>query len=526
MKERLIADWLTKAGERGGLDVAFCQILLARGCRILQARHSPTENGKDIITIESDKRLCAYQIKSGDIDLHEFEKIQPQITALVETAILHPNVRAGQEHHSFLVTTGKFTESVETRVQALNAAWKKRKYKPLALIGGTQLHPDFMKLAADFWPEEPSEVSSFFKMYLAEGKGDLDHKLFAEFLRRLLPEEKLSKPISSRRIAAAGLFSSYLLESFNRQGDHWSLFCGWTITAAHQAWAAEVYKLPPKAWEDSFQLTKDAAIAALERLAFETIEPNALVPHEPELDDYTRMCNTVAASAVAACFLMRRRANQNSTPMDQGIPLVHRLVTNGRVFFWGESALPNFLVICWMLEQSGQSWLAEGVMLGVVGALTKFNQKLSANPLSGPEVLPDEVFSSILKKNAKPEMAHGRRAPVSWSLESLLHLLAIRMRRQALKARWWDITHVEMASFRPNRAADALLWFTNAGEEMERLAGKPQSWKEFTGIARTNDLNALPAILRNDPDFALMFMLAYPHRASTILVKALDKWFE
>jgi hypothetical protein len=198
--------------------------------------------------------------------------------------------------------------------------------------------------------------------------------------------------------------------------------------------------------------------------------------------------------------------------LDQGIPLIHRLVTDGRVFFWGESALPNFLVICWLLEQSGQSWLAEGVMLGVVGALTKFNQKLSANPLSGPEVLPDEVFSSILKKNAKPEMAHGRRAPVSWSLESLLHL--------------WDITHVEMASFRPNRAADALLWFTNAGEEMERLAGKPQSWKEFTDIARTNDLNALPAILRNDPDFALMFMLAYPHRASTTLVKALDKWFE
>src|ERR1039457_3853992 len=133
MKERLIADWLTKAGERGGLDVAFCQILLARGCRILQARHSPTENGKDVITLEPDKRLCAYQIKSGDIDLHEFEKIQPQLTAFGETAILHPNVRAGQAHHSFLVTTGKFTESVETRVRALNAEWKRRKCNSLTL---------------------------------------------------------------------------------------------------------------------------------------------------------------------------------------------------------------------------------------------------------------------------------------------------------------------------------------------------------------------------------------------------------
>jgi hypothetical protein len=100
------------------------------------------------------------------------------------------------------------------------------------------------------------------------------------------------------------------------------------------------------------------------------------------------------------------------------------------------------------------------------------------------------------------------------------------MRRQALKARWWDITRVDMASFRPNRIADALLWKFESGEEMFRLPGKPQSWRELTAAARIIDLAALPAVLREDPDFALMFMLAYPHRASTTLVKALDKWFE
>jgi len=33
------------------------------------------------------------------------------------------------------------------------------------------------------------------------------------------------------------------------------------------------------------------------------------------------------------------------------------------------------------------------------------------------------------------------------------------------------------------------------------------------------------AILQNDPEFALMFALAYRHRASLTLVKALDTWF-
>src|ERR1039457_660977 len=102
MKERLVADWLTKAGERGGLDVAFCQVLLAQGCKILRAGHSPTELGKDITAIARNRELRAYQIKSGDIGLKEFEQIQPQVTNLVEADILHPSVRRSSKHRPFL----------------------------------------------------------------------------------------------------------------------------------------------------------------------------------------------------------------------------------------------------------------------------------------------------------------------------------------------------------------------------------------------------------------------------------------
>ncbi len=525
MKERLVEDWLTKAGERGGLDVAFCQILLARGCKILRAGHSPTEAGKDIIAVTPRGELQAYQIKSGDIGLKEFEQIQSQVTNLVEAAILHPNIRPGAKHRPFLVTTGIFKLPVESTVQGLNDSWRRRDFEPLTLIRGTELLPEFMSLAGDFWPVEPPEIRSFLSLYLAEGKGDLDHKAFTEFLRRLLPEQNLSKPVVARRIAAAGLFASYLLESFNRQGDHWSAFCGWTITAAHQAWAAEVYQLQAKAWQSSFLLTRTAALASLERLSAEALEPHALVPREPELDDYTRMRNTVAVSAVAAWHLMQRRIGKAPASLDNAVPLIHRLVRDGRFWFWGESALPNFLSIFWLLEHFGRSWVGEEVLLQIVRLLTRRNHKLSDDPLKGPEELPDDVLSSLLKKLRHPEPHHGRRAPVSWSIESLLHLLTIRMRRQALKTLWWDITRVEMASFRPNRRADTLLWHCEAGEEMERLPGKPQSWRELTAAARTNDLTALPKVLRDDPDFAFMFVLAYPHRASTTLIKVLDTWF-
>jgi hypothetical protein len=48
-------------------------------------------------------------------------------------------------------------------------------------------------------------------------------------------------------------------------------------------------------------------------------------------------------------------------------------------------------------------------------------------------------------------------------------------------------------------------------------------WK--TAAAKTNYITVLPKILQDDEDFALMFLLAYLHRASKTLVKALDKIF-
>jgi hypothetical protein len=525
MKERLVADWLSKAGERGGLDVAFCQILLARGCKILRAGHSPTEAGKDIIAITAANQLQAYQVKSGNLGLKDFEEIQPQITNLVEAAILHPSVRRGSKHRPFLGTTGIFTTPVEETVRGLNDLWQRRGYGRLTLIRGTELQPEFMKLAADFWPVEPVEVREFLSLYLAEGRGDLDHDGLAQLLRRLFPETGISKPIAARRIAAAALFASYVIEPFHCKEDHWSAFCGWTLTAAHQAWAVAIHNLPAKFWQSSFNLAKTAALSSLKLLSCEALAPQALVPRDVELDDYTRMRNTVTASAVAAWHLVQRRAGISLPSEAQAGALIHRLVRKNRFVFWGESALPNYLTIAWYLENSGQSRMGEDLLVSVLNLITRRNHRLSDAPLRGPEELPDDVFAESLKKLRSPELPRGRRAPVSWSLESLLHLLAIRMRRQALKARWWDITRVEMASFRPDRPADALLWRCNAGEEMERLPGKPQSWRELTASARASNLSEIPEILRNDPEFALMFMLACPHRASTTLVKTIDKWF-
>lgn len=527
MKERLVADWLTKAGERGGIDVALCQILLAQGCRILKFGHGPTEAGKDIIAVGRDGDLRAYQVKSGPIDLARFERDLPQVTMLVEAAVSHPNVRNVERHLPFLVTSGPFSDPVQSLVRSLNDSWQQRGLKPLTLVGGQQLHSDFMELSKDFWPVDPPNVRDFLSLYLAEGKGDLDQKGLAAFLRSFFSENPSSpKTVIERRIAAAGLFGSYILERFYSNDDHWSVFSGWTMVAGYQAWTAEVHDIARKKWIGSFESTKQAALAALQSLSAETLKADSLRPSGAELDDYTRVRNTIAASAVAASELLRLRSEGSSSSQDAAAALVTSLESDQRLLYWGESASPHFLCIVWFLERVGQTKVAGEILLHLVSALANRNNKLSDDPLDEPTVSSDEVLTNLFQiaQNKKP-IPKGRKAVASWTIESLIHLAARRGFRKELADLWAPITHVDMASFRVRRAPDIFLWEGANGEHATRLVDKPQSWAKLQANAARSDHSELPITIQDDPDFALLFALTYPHRNSAALVKALDGWF-
>ena len=56
MKERLVEDWLSRINERG-YEVPFSQGLISTGHRVLRCGHSPTEHGKDILSVMPDGKM-------------------------------------------------------------------------------------------------------------------------------------------------------------------------------------------------------------------------------------------------------------------------------------------------------------------------------------------------------------------------------------------------------------------------------------------------------------------------------------
>ena len=106
MLERVVEDWLDKSNERNWQQ-AFCTMLLANGHTILHStRHNAMELGVDVLSVDADRTLCAFQLKgtdNGTLRLRDWREISSQVDEMVCRFIEVPgNVSNGQQHRSFL----------------------------------------------------------------------------------------------------------------------------------------------------------------------------------------------------------------------------------------------------------------------------------------------------------------------------------------------------------------------------------------------------------------------------------------
>jgi hypothetical protein len=137
MIERVVENWLTNAGERGGYEIAFRQLLSFQGHRILhKSSHGPMEQGKDIITIGPDGIPCAYQLKAErDISLTTWRKIKGEVDELLEIPIQHPSVsNDSPNHRAYLVNNGYLKDTVRRLIHDHNRVAKRRGIPELHVI--------------------------------------------------------------------------------------------------------------------------------------------------------------------------------------------------------------------------------------------------------------------------------------------------------------------------------------------------------------------------------------------------------
>ncbi len=524
MNERLVEDWLTKANERS-FQTPFAQALMAEGMQILRLGHSPHEHGKDIIAVDRRGRVHAYQLKGGDLDLGDFEKHMPQITALVETQVEHPSLPGQPWHTPWFVISGQASIPVEDRIRVHNLSWKKRSFTPLRLISGREFVTKLARMSSNFWPQLPEDSRSFLSLYLADGKGSLDRDAFAKLIFGIVaPDSQKGKAEVERRLAAANVFASYALSPFYRATNHWELVQGWTITAAHVAWAAEQAGLDPKTWHATFRLAVDAALQALNELGREALEPNGLNPGPWELDIITRSRCTICAGVIAVNILVRRKLGEHWDLEDAGKKMFERLLSDRRCVLWGESAVPFFLAQMWALDQLRGDQLSDNLLFATLGNVVHINSSFGGPKLPNPYDSADEANARYLRRLFNQEKAMDMQAMASYTLASLVTLAARRLWRNALSSNWSEITKIATERLVPDAPRDVLLWRwgNQRGTHQSRLFSAPQSWKDLLIESRRSEDETLPAIIKDEFDFELLFLLCYPHRLTAGLVKHIE----
>jgi hypothetical protein len=528
MNERLVEDWLTKANERS-YQTPFAQSLLSDGMQVLRVAHSPHEHGKDIIAIDQNGNVHAYQLKDGDLDLRDLEKEFGQITALVETQVEHSAIKGKPNHQPWLVISGEISLPADDRIRAHNLSWRKRRFTPLKIIVGRQLLNKFSKMAANFWPQNPVDSNRLFNLYLTDGKSSLDLKAYAALIASItLPKETLKRADVSRRLSAANLFSNYCLAPFYATKNHWELVQGWTITAAHIAWVAEETRLAKNDWRPTFRLAVDAGIASLRALVSESLQPKAFWPHTfAEIDELTRSRCTICAGAISARVLISIHTNEKWDQEALAKDTIESLFSKGRLMAWGESAIPHFLAIMWAMDELRGDQFSDRFLFAALSVVANQNSGRSNIKLPSAYASADEANASLFHRLFNEEKVHERQASTSSSLESLVTIAARRMWRNGLSMFWAPITNIDLEQIVPDKPRDILLWDWGFDRGMNRTRKYPptQSWRELLADSRRDESNSLPNVIKGEIDFAILFLLCFPHRLSPALVKFFEETF-
>jgi hypothetical protein len=520
--ERVIENWLTSINERQ-YQIPFCQLLEAEGERVIYvSTHGQLELGVDVLSIDSTGTPRGYQLKKGDVALSDWRKWHDELVQLVESHPSHPALPSNSPRHlSFFVTNGTIKDPVLAAINQRNEAWKRRDYGPLIPIGKNELITRFREAHGKYLPESPANLQTFLELYTAEGAQPLAKERFAGFIERILPFdiEKISNLELGRACASAVLLTSYLTHNHTSSQNHWALFEAWVVCGAAILSLAVKSEVPQTFWEYSLKLCEDQAQMALTNLCAECKGNQTNFTQGSPLTDghiygsrMAILCGLIAVNRLS--HVLSKREDEFADFADEFLRANWR-----RARAWGESAVPFFVTMAFALEFGGKQQLAEAIIQNVIGAICELNGPKGSgfpNPYWDPEKCLRLAFG--LEPNHAEEFVEH-----SYTLQSLVQILARRWRRQALRSLWFAVTEIRFVTVIIPQPYQWLRWRSTDAVLDTRHSPRPQSWDALVKEATGDGIGTIPTQLENRPIFLLYFLLVYPHRFQPASVRLLDR---
>lgn len=522
MLERVIENWLVNATERQ-YQIPFCQLLSAEGETVIYvSTHGPLELGIDVLTLDTNGFPKAYQLKMGNVALGEWRQYLGEVVQLVES---HPSTPAlpknSPQHQPFLVTNGVFRDTVLNAIRQQNESWVNRSYKPLIPVSKDELLARFRVAHAQYFPNEVDDLNTFFQLYASRGEDTIHKPVLCRFVENILPfkNETLSDMDMQRACASLVLVITYLVQKKLDRQNHWACFEAWTIAGASILALAARTSIDKKFWEYSFSLCDQQALQSLQNLAEECQNNNTGLTQGSPFSDGAVYAPRIAILNGLMSVLKLRQILRRDVPdrfSRYADEFVDKHWNKGKI--WGESGAPMVVFTALSLEASGKQSLAEAIVINLMDSICLVNRK-------GAGGLPNVYWSA----QAALRLSLGLdQQPMedfeqsSYILESLVHFLARRWRRVALRARWEALTHLHYVTPLIAAGHEWLLWNAPSSTLDTRSPSQPQSWAALIEHSEGLQENSFPPLLKSRPEFLLFFLTVYPHRFQPISMKIMD----
>jgi hypothetical protein len=201
-----------------------------------------------------------------------------------------------------------------------------------------------------------------------------------------------------------------------------------------------------------------------------------------------------------------------------------RLTSGDRLILVGEQATPLLVCIVWATEAGASEFGAKSTLIDYLAeACERNNPRSTDQPIEPPHTDVDQILAPLFDHQRSP--SKRRKIAALWSLDAIIHLFCRRGERAMLESRWAMLTKLETMRFRPKLINDLLLWSEITGTEDQRKLHKTESWARLQSESRQDFSPLLPEIIQSDPEFGLIFFMAYPHRNCSALLGFLDQFF-
>ena len=522
MIERAIENWLTSTNERN-FQAPFCQVLLRQGHRILYVSpHRSLEQGKDIITLDDGGKCCAYQLKTGNIDIKKWREISGEVKELIELPVVHPSVDKSKIHKSFLVMNGDITDEVRLQIDQINEdnQRKGRNYSYLDVITGKTLLKDFIDAQGDFIPTELADFGLFLKLFLADGTDFLPKEQFFEFLNKIcFSNVQGAKSHSISAVSSSIILAAYSLNPYQLKENHYALFEAWTSLAACILRFAQKTGMKEKDWIESYNIAMSEAIRNLSSLKEEMLARIDFLEGDWRGDGALvyKIRATIVLGALATLEIHQYTEDKGYSRDGRVLNLIMKNIDT--MFSWGDSAFPFLFAIIQYLELCGE--LATAISIFTKFFLPIMDKSGPKRELGFPNVYfsPSDVIEALTGIEGKALNFSDFRGS-SYVLGPMVMMLARRDHRKILGDNWRKITYIQLNEFRPDNAEDIFAWRVEEGLNYSEFPKRTQSWAELKKDA--SYLDKVPDLYRNHLSLLRFFTLVCPHRATNLVISLLD----